>query len=67
MTKRIYLFLTVMAALPLFAAQDALTIGTTSATPGSSITVPVYLRDVTGTALGGGSGAGNRIQGIMLQ
>jgi hypothetical protein len=66
-SRRIYLFLAVIAALPLVAAQDVLTIGTTSATPGATITVPVYLRDVTGTALGGGSGTGNRIQGIMLQ
>ncbi len=67
MSKRIYLLLTILAALPIFGAKDVLTIGTISATPGSTVTVPVYLRDVTGTALGGGAGAGNRIQGIMLQ
>jgi hypothetical protein len=65
--KRIHLLLTILAALPLLAAQDVLTIGTTSATAGSSITVPVYLRDASGTALGADSGTGNRIQGIMLQ
>lgn len=67
MTKRIALFLTLTAALPLFAAQDVLTIGKISATTGSTVTVPVYLRDVSGTALGADAGAGNRIQGIMLQ
>lgn len=66
MTRRLILLLAVIAALPL-AAQDVLSIGTVSGTPGSTVTVPVYLRDVTGTALGDGSGAGNRIQGIMLQ
>lgn len=67
MRKLVFLFLTVIVAQPLVAAQDVLTIGTTAATPGSSITVPVYLRDLTGTALGADAGSGKRIQGIMLQ
>lgn len=66
MNKRILLFLAIAAALPL-AAQDVLTIGSTAAAPGSTITVPVYLRDASGTALGMTSGVGRRIQGIMLQ
>lgn len=65
--RRICLLLAIIAALPLAAAQDVLTIGKISATAGSSVTVPVYLRDVSGTALGADAGAGNRIQGIMLQ
>lgn len=68
MSKRITLLLiAAIAALPLFAAQDVLTIGSISALPGSTVTVPIYLRDLSGTALGTGSGTGNRIQGIMLQ
>jgi hypothetical protein len=54
------------AALPL-AAQDVLTIGTTSANAGSTVAVPLYLRDVTGTPLGTDAGSGNRIQSISIQ
>lgn len=67
MSRQLFFVLLLMiAALPL-AAQDVLSIGTISANPGSTVTVPVYLRDVSGTALGAGSGAGKLIQGIMLQ
>ena len=38
MSKRIHLLLILIAALPLAAAQDVLTIGTISATAGSSVT-----------------------------
>lgn len=41
--------------------QDVLTVGTGS---GLVVTVPVYLRDVSGTPLGSDARAGNRIQGI---
>jgi len=50
-------------AAPLAAAQDALTIGSTSA-GGTSATVPVYLRDVSATRLGSDAGAGKKIGGI---
>ncbi|HEX2059720.1 MAG TPA: Ig-like domain repeat protein [Thermoanaerobaculia bacterium] len=66
MRKSILLLLACIVALPL-AAQDVLTIGTISATPGATVTVPVYLRDVAGTPLGADAVAGNRLQGIMLQ
>jgi hypothetical protein len=54
------------AALPA-AAQDVLTVGTTSASAGSTVAVPLYLQDVTGTPLGTDAGAGNRIQAISFQ
>lgn len=49
------------------AAQDSLTTGTTSASAGSTVAVPIYLRDVSGTPLGSDAGAGNRIQAISFQ
>jgi hypothetical protein len=49
------------------AAQDSLTVGTTSASAGSTVAVPVYLRDVSGTPLGTDAGTGNRIQAISFQ
>jgi hypothetical protein len=54
------------AALPA-AAQDVLTVGTTSASAGSTVAVPLYVQDVTGTPLGTDAGAGKRIQAISFQ
>ena len=54
------------AALPA-AAQDVLTVGTTSASAGSTVAVPLYLQDVSNTPLGSDAGPGNRIQAISLQ
>src|SRR5260370_41057869 len=54
------------AALPA-AAQDVLTIGTTSASAGSAVAVPLSLQDLNGTPLGTDAGAGNRIQAISFQ
>ena len=47
--------------------QDSLTVGTGSARSGSTASVPVYLRDVSGTPLGGDAGAGNRIQSVAFR
>jgi hypothetical protein len=64
--RRLFVVLFLAAALPA-AAQDVLTVGTTSASAGSTVAVPIYLRDVSGTPLGTDAGAGNRIQAISFQ
>ncbi|HEX3067832.1 MAG TPA: Ig-like domain repeat protein [Thermoanaerobaculia bacterium] len=64
--RRFFVVLLLTATLPV-AAQDVLTIGTTSASAGSTVAVPVYLRDVTGTPLGTDAGSGNRIQSLSIQ
>ncbi|MGZ7031594.1 MAG: hypothetical protein ACXVIJ_06425 [Thermoanaerobaculia bacterium] len=48
-------------------AQDVVTVGTASGPAGSLLTVPVSIRDVSGTALGVDAGAGNRIQGFAFK
>lgn len=51
-------------------AQDSLQIGNTvctSVAPGSTVTVPVYVRDTAGTPLGVDQGVANRIQSIAFQ
>jgi len=48
-------------------AQDVLTIGSGSAPGGGVISVPVSVRDVSGTPLGSDAGAGNRIQGVAFK
>jgi hypothetical protein len=63
-TRKLILALTLLAALPLFAASDTLTIGTLAAPLGSVAAVPVYVRDVAGSPLGMDQAAVNRIQGI---
>jgi hypothetical protein len=64
MIRRIVFALNLLAALPLFAASDVLTVGTITAPNGSVAAVPVYVRDIGGTPLGMDQSAGNRIQGI---
>ena len=56
--------LILMAAMPLFAASDVLTVGSLSSANGSVAAVPVYVRDVSGSALGMDQSTDNRIQGI---
>ncbi|GEM_PF-5803831 len=51
-------------------AQDVLTVGGTlcrAGTPGSIVTVPVYIRDVPGTPLGPDAGAGKYIEGYAFR
>jgi hypothetical protein len=48
-------------------AQDVLTIGSGQAVSGSSVDIPVFVHDVSGTPLGIDAGAGNRIQGIAFK
>jgi hypothetical protein len=64
MTRKLVFVLTLLAALPLFAASDVLTVGTISAQRGTVAAVPVYVRDVSGTPLGMDQVAANRIQGL---
>ena len=53
-----------LAALPLFAARDVLTIGSTFAKKNTVVEVPVYLRDVSGSYIGGERAAGAKIQAL---
>jgi hypothetical protein len=48
-------------------AQDAITVGTMSATAGGTFSVPVYVRDVSGTLLGSDAASGRKIQGIAFR
>ena len=48
-------------------AQDVLTIGSVSAASGGTASVPISIRDVTGTSLGTDAGTGNRIQGFAFK
>ena len=48
------------------AAQDAVTVGTVSAS-GNTVDVPVYIRDVSGTSLGRDQPAGSRIQAFTIK
>jgi len=47
-------------------AQDAVTVGTVTAS-GSTVDVPVYIRDVAGTTLGRDQAAGLRIQAFSIK
>ena len=48
-------------------AQDVLTIGEAVGMAGGTISVPVSIRDVSGTPLGADAGTGNRIQGLAFR
>ncbi|MEA2163469.1 MAG: hypothetical protein QOK37_1596 [Thermoanaerobaculia bacterium] len=56
--------ITAFAALPA-SAQDAVTIGTVTAS-GNTVDVPVYIRDASGTPLGLDQPAGSRIQSFSI-
>jgi uncharacterized protein YjdB len=62
----VVLFLITLAAVSPLAAQDAITIGTVTAT-GNTVDVPVYVRDVAGTPLGRDKAAGHRIQSFSIK
>jgi hypothetical protein len=57
------LFLFVSAAH----AQDVITIGSGTGNPGGSVSIPVYIRDVSATTLGVNNAAGSRIQGLAFK
>jgi hypothetical protein len=61
----LFLFVSALfAAVPVF-AQDTVTVGTVTAS-GNTVDVPVYVRDVSGTALGRDQAAGSRIQSFSI-
>src|ERR1051325_202570 len=47
--------------------QDAVTVGTVSAPGGTTVDVPVYIRDVSGTPLGIDQPSGSRIQAYSIR
>jgi hypothetical protein len=53
-------------AAPLLAQQDVITVGTVNAT-GSTVDVPVSIRDVAGTALGMDRPAGSKIESFSIK
>jgi hypothetical protein len=53
------------AAQPL--PQDVITVGTATARPSTTISVPVYIRDVSGTSLGIDQPPGSRIQSFSIK
>lgn len=57
------LFLFVSAAR----AQDVFTIGSGTGKPGGAVSIPVSVRDVSGTTLGIAAASGNRIQGLAFK
>jgi hypothetical protein len=64
MTRKLVFALSLLAALPLFAASDGLTVGSLTAPNGSVAAVPVYVRDNGGSPLGMDQSTANRIQGF---
>jgi hypothetical protein len=46
--------------------QDVVTVGSSTAQGGTTITIPVYIRDTSGTPLGIDQPAGNRIQSYSI-
>jgi len=48
-------------------AQDVLTIGSGSAASGGTVSLPISIRDATGTVLGTDAGTGQRIQSIAFK
>ncbi|MFH1177831.1 MAG: PKD domain-containing protein, partial [Acidobacteriota bacterium] len=46
---------------------DEVTAGSMQAPPGAAINVPLFVRDLAGTPLGGDAGAGNRIQSFAIK
>ncbi len=47
-------------------SQDVLSVASMSGTAGSTVQVPIHIRDVAGTPLGIDAGTGNRIQGLAV-
>jgi hypothetical protein len=47
--------------------QDVITVGTGSGLPGTTVDVPVFIRDVSGTPLGIDQAAGSRIQSYSIK
>jgi hypothetical protein len=64
MTRKLIFALLFLAAPALFAASDVLTVGTNLGKRGDTVSVPVFVRDVSGSPLGKDQPAANNIQGI---
>ncbi len=58
--------LSLLFPVALFAASDVVTVGTVNAS-GTTVDVPVYIRDVAGTALGQDRPAGSKIQSFSIK
>jgi len=65
-TKVLFALLLVGALAPLQAAQDVITVGTVQAT-NTTVDVPVYIRDTSGTPLGIDQPAGSRIESYSIK
>ncbi|MEA2570290.1 MAG: hypothetical protein QOI24_2291 [Acidobacteriota bacterium] len=61
------MFAAAFVAVPSFAATDILSLGTVSAMQGTTVVVPVYVRDASGTTLGVDQPAASRIQAVGLR
>lgn len=61
------LLLPARPAAAVVAASDVITVSNGSAAPGSTIDVPVYIRDTSGTSLGIDQPAGSRIQSYSIK
>lgn len=48
-------------------SQDVITVGSGTTTPGSTVDIPVFIRDVSGTPLGIDQPSGSRIQSYSLK
>src|SRR5216684_684149 len=59
------ILLALVTAVPV-TAQDAVTVGTVTAS-GNTVDVPVYIRDISGTALGRDQAAGSKIQAFTIE
>jgi hypothetical protein len=65
--KKLCLLLGLLVTLPAAAqTADTVTVGTTSAAAGSTVDVPVFIRDASGTPLGIDQPPGSRIQSYAL-
>lgn len=64
---RRFLAAILLACAPIASAQDVLTAGSGSVPAGASISIPISIRDRSGTPLGTDAGAGNRIQGFAFK
>ncbi len=62
----LFLVITGLAAIASAAEQDSVTIQTVNATS-NTVDVPVYIRDVSGTALGRDQPAGSKIQAFTIK
>jgi hypothetical protein len=63
----VFLLLVLVAGTAPAWAQDVLTVGTGVAPSGGTVTIPISIRDISGTPLGSDAGAGNDIRAFALK